>query len=849
MQLFHSQTFKALTKILLLSLILFFDSLKAIRPRLKRKENNPSVFQGRKCALVENTDTAIIGGSGGPRLVKYILGQKPNDPKFLEKHFSSFFWIKEVIPIGKKLCVLGTSRGPAVYNHLTDEIVFEKFYLKEFYVGVAHIQFTDMMASIPMGEPGSFFLDNFIEGTAVRNETNLENVPGNVQYILKKPESNLVLYGGEQDFVSAIDYTSFNTATNLLTKRFPGGFIEGIYSIHPGRNSDEILFSTFSEIFVEGNEITGIAIDDHNLGTTKKDSMQVIRESPIVFVAEQISGSLYLYDLETKRFNTIDFGIWTNIRYFCFNPRKDLLSGNIWNQDFKVYQFDKLKCNVEGCKSCRYKENYCSTCEEPSVLQEGVCLEECVGKKVLDLDLNQCVDYCPRGLEKLSGRCKINCEPEKPYIEGKICVKKCSAERGLVNGVFCDFCADPVPYLDEGICVSQCPIGKVPEGSKCIKCPEGQSINLEGGCSSCSPSCKTCDPFDFQKCLSCKEGSILGRGFNCIDCLALGPSSLPSIKTGTCVDCYDDYDLDPELCSDAIELMRDLKRSVVYESEGKKMTFFIKIGVFNQKNSFLFSKIKDWNQIIKTKAKLVFWNSSYKNSNKRSLKTLENISVFYSYVGKSLLQVSMEGLEPGRVRTIVSIEPVLKTFSIDNEILVFKKIPLRIAYNFKKGPTEAVVNFIEQVEPAAKTASTGAPLIAMIFSFIFPSILGYLVGLFQSIDIFYMLSLLNIHFGESMTRIAQFLGELNFFSSIPDDTWVKNYDSMKKEYIIGTSEKMRAEFNGGFVLVEEPIKPLIFLVSLPLIRCFLACRIFFGELILIQKFQKEIMKIFYGKKF
>lgn len=141
------------------------------------------------------------------------------------------------------------------------------------------------------------------------------------------------------------------------------------------------------------------------------------------------------------------------------------------NEEFFMEGTDiGTKCSPckENCRECSNGED-CQTCHGNFLLFNDECFKKCEERQFFDYKKEACFD-CPSNCEK--------CEAAEEKAEQGQCYK-----------------CDP-SYLTEGpSCIREddCFDGKVIRGDQeCLKC---QGVD-----------CETCDPFNLEICLSCKEG-------------------------------------------------------------------------------------------------------------------------------------------------------------------------------------------------------------------------------------------------------------------------------------------------------------------------------------------------------
>ncbi|XP_061733261.1 proprotein convertase subtilisin/kexin type 5-like [Nerophis ophidion] len=230
-----------------------------------------------------------------------------------------------------------------------------------------------------------------------------------------------------------------------------------------------------------------------------------------------------------------------------------------------------------GCASCEKNATYCLSCEEPLLLQNHQCVDQCPPGHTVRLD--EC-HQCPAACDECSplGECTA-CE-EYHFLHEGLCMAecpdsffgdderreclRCHGDCDLCDGPNdndCDACADPWAILYNGACVPVCPshtfmdavtgeckdcdascltcVGPLAascsgcrgdhrleeeeeeEGrGRCVlladECSPHQYPDTQGGCLPCHKYCQRCSGPEKSHCLSCKLRHLLLNG-TCVD--------------------------------------------------------------------------------------------------------------------------------------------------------------------------------------------------------------------------------------------------------------------------------------------------------------------------------------------
>ncbi|XP_061555258.1 proprotein convertase subtilisin/kexin type 5-like [Phycodurus eques] len=231
---------------------------------------------------------------------------------------------------------------------------------------------------------------------------------------------------------------------------------------------------------------------------------------------------------------------------------------------------------VSGCVSCEKNSTYCLSCEEPLLLLNHRCVEQCPAGHTVHI---QDCRRCPAACEECSplGECTAceeyhflhegACMPDCPDRffgdnERRECLR-CRADCRSCDGPGrddCDACEDPRAALRDGDCVTPCPARTFmddatgecqqcdvscltcvgPLAGSCSGCREGHRLEGRGleGRGQCVPSADECSPHEYvdereecqpchkncrrcsgpgkNHCLSCKQRRLLQNG-SCID--------------------------------------------------------------------------------------------------------------------------------------------------------------------------------------------------------------------------------------------------------------------------------------------------------------------------------------------
>ncbi|KAM4528249.1 proprotein convertase subtilisin/kexin type 5 [Odontesthes bonariensis] len=172
-----------------------------------------------------------------------------------------------------------------------------------------------------------------------------------------------------------------------------------------------------------------------------------------------------------------------------------------------------------GCASCERNATHCLTCEEPLLLHEHQCVEECPPAHIVRE--GEC-HHCPAACRECNplGQC-TGCEGYHFLHEG-LCVQNCperffeDIEQGEClhchpdcalcdgrNSNDCDACVAPKATLHNGACLSACPSRTYRDA-------------ITGECKDCDASCLTCFGPHTGSCTSCREDQRLDNHNHCV---------------------------------------------------------------------------------------------------------------------------------------------------------------------------------------------------------------------------------------------------------------------------------------------------------------------------------------------
>ncbi|XP_014834699.1 PREDICTED: proprotein convertase subtilisin/kexin type 5-like [Poecilia mexicana] len=199
-----------------------------------------------------------------------------------------------------------------------------------------------------------------------------------------------------------------------------------------------------------------------------------------------------------------------------------------------------LSC-AAGCASCEKNATHCLTCDEPLLLHDHQCVEECPPSHVVQgKECRRCPPACQdcdplgqcTGCEEYhflhEGQCVPEC-PERYFEDDEAgeCLR-CHADCALCDGPDsndCDACVDPEAVLHNGGCLAPCP-------------SDTYRNAVTGECIDCDASCLTCFGPHMGSCTSCRTGLRLD-GYN--RCLPLANKCSPrqyADEDGECHPCH-----------------------------------------------------------------------------------------------------------------------------------------------------------------------------------------------------------------------------------------------------------------------------------------------------------------------
>ncbi|KAM9793224.1 proprotein convertase subtilisin/kexin type 5 [Syngnathus typhle] len=167
---------------------------------------------------------------------------------------------------------------------------------------------------------------------------------------------------------------------------------------------------------------------------------------------------------------------------------------------------------ASDCASCEKNATYCLSCEEPLLLLNHQCVDQCPAGHTVHIQ--EC-RRCPPACEECSplgectaceeyhflheGKCVLDC-PDRFFggNERRECVR-CHPDCRLCDGPRsddCDACVDAQAVLQDGQCVTACPARTF-------------LVDVTGECQECDVSCLTCVGPLVGSCSSCREGQRL----------------------------------------------------------------------------------------------------------------------------------------------------------------------------------------------------------------------------------------------------------------------------------------------------------------------------------------------------
>ncbi|XP_028416477.1 LOW QUALITY PROTEIN: proprotein convertase subtilisin/kexin type 5-like [Dendronephthya gigantea] len=217
------------------------------------------------------------------------------------------------------------------------------------------------------------------------------------------------------------------------------------------------------------------------------------------------------------------------------------------DNEYAVEATKDCKTCSNTCEKCKGPEfNHCTSCKEPKLLKEGICVKDCTDGWFANEGICQRCDpkcltcsgkaiFCTSCKEdhKLEmNRCVIDCKSNE-YVSNDLCVQchlscltcnngsawsctKCGVTTVSREGVTHD------AYLHRGMCMLTCPSGFYGSDHQCVPC---------------DTSCKHCKGPLNTDCTSCKDGLVRtddGTGL-CLDNCPSGSSH--RISEDTCVKC------------------------------------------------------------------------------------------------------------------------------------------------------------------------------------------------------------------------------------------------------------------------------------------------------------------------
>ncbi|KAM4719585.1 proprotein convertase subtilisin/kexin type 5 [Anableps anableps] len=199
-----------------------------------------------------------------------------------------------------------------------------------------------------------------------------------------------------------------------------------------------------------------------------------------------------------------------------------------------------LSCEA-GCASCEKNATHCLTCNEPLLLHDHQCVEECPPAHIVqDKECHHCPPACQdcdplgqcTGCEEYhflhEGLCVADC-PESFFEENERgeCLR-CHADCALCDGPNsndCDACVHPEATLYNGACLAPCPSSTYRNA-------------VTGECKDCDASCLTCFGPHIGSCTICREGQKLDSHNHCVPLASKCSPHQYADEDGECHPCH-----------------------------------------------------------------------------------------------------------------------------------------------------------------------------------------------------------------------------------------------------------------------------------------------------------------------
>lgn len=335
-------------------------------------------------------------------------------------------------------------------------------------------------------------------------------------------------------------------------------------------------------------------------------------------------------------------------------------------------------------------------------------------------------------------------------------------------------------------CVEYCPVGMLSISGTCvIDCSNSGVTNLVQD-NICVESCSADYVLKEEKlCKKCK-----------------GYASKPSKKLERCINCYRNYTLDPDLCKDAIEVL--FNKNYKVELSGNLLSFYLTIEAEISKEKKSVLEKFDWKKILEIKF-----------GQKDKFEDIKIWDFQFLESGNKIGMIKIEFKNSEKItKGKISARPKISFIKEKPDLILFKNITAEILFEQKDQDQTLLAQKLAQAETGIEIAGILGALLTIFSSFVLPSIVGYLIGIFQSVDLFSFLYLINIKLGTYSKTISNFLSGLNFFIEIDHRIWFSKKKNLKAGVFLRNGDRISEIISLGFLLAEKPLKPIVYLVRL-----------------------------------
>lgn len=317
--------------------------------------------------------------------------------------------------------------------------------------------------------------------TQTRTISTESNIPLQASGNLHRKGSPYYILGGNEKYPNRLDYTTLKIDNYILTElnTYPNSLVPPnspigfyfqpwVFKIDEGFSKETILWSSSRGYIYEGNDISGEAIGDHQVGQYNIGRFEKIRGSFFIIYLEVMilnskvtfpfyqegNGSLGIFNCEksenvyrkelTKR-NSLSLVIdqlslkigYNFVRFnstFISNPSYRILSvpetnSKIYISDIVKTNFGDPNCQTQSCNKCALFKNFCIDCKDYKRAEKGNCVFECGKDRFYNLELNEClISSCPESYHMEDGECVALCSSER-WLEDQSCLKECTEKR------------------------------------------------------------------------------------------------------------------------------------------------------------------------------------------------------------------------------------------------------------------------------------------------------------------------------------------------------------------------------------------------------------------------------------